>query len=403
MEKKISVVHPFFTQYGGAEKVVLDMAKHFVDKYGECNLYTSVFDKSFEKTVRGVKDLNIIALKRKVVGKAIFGDKFNPFLLVDMLRLSRKIKKSDFIITTNWPSNIPVYLSKRFFNNKTTPSFFFCFEPDHGLHHKEMMTSQYVSNDYIKLKLISIIFFPFRLLDKFIVNQEKIILTLSEYVKQKIKVVFGNASHNKTFPILHDYIDTKRIIIKKPKRNLITFFSLCRLEKSKNVNMIITAFKMLQNKNKNTKLLIGGTGPEETRLKKLAESTKTIKFLGFVKDKELSNYYVNADIFVFAGTRESAGPLTLIQAMAYGKACIAPDDGGSIEIIENGKDGIFFKAHSTNSLYKKMKHLSENKNKRKVLGINARKKALASYSAKHFFSVVDTVIEHPEKFLFRIA
>jgi glycosyltransferase involved in cell wall biosynthesis len=400
MERKISIIHPFFTQYGGAEKVVLDMVKHFSSKYGECNLYTSVFDKAFEKTVKEVKGLNIITLKKKVLGKTIFGNKFNPFLLVDMLRLSRKIKKSDFIITTTWPSNIATYLSKTFFNNKNTKSLYFCFEPDHGLHHKQMMTSQYVNNNYIKLKLISLFLFPFQLLDKCIVNQEKIILTLSKHIKQKVKEVFGNKSYKKTFPILHDYVDLKTVINKKSKNNTMTFFSLCRLEKAKNVDMIITAFKMLQKKNKNIKLLIGGTGPEENKLKKLAKDMKTITFLGFVKDKELPNYYNNTDIFIFAGTSESAGPLTLIEAMAHGTASIAPYEGGPIEIIENGKDGLFFTAHSTNSLYEKMKYLAENKNIRKSFGIHAKKKALTSYSAKHFFSIFDSVIEYPEKFLF---
>lgn len=402
MKKKISIVHPFLIQYGGAEKVVLDMAKHFAIKYGECNLYTSVFDKSFERVINRVKGLTVISLKQTVFGKAIFGNKFNPFLLIDMLRLSLKIKKSDFIITINWPSNIATYLSKTFFNNLITPSLFLCLEPDHGLHHRKMITSQYLSSNPITIKLISIILFPFQALDKFIVNKEKIILTFSKYAQQTVKLVFGNTAYTRTFPLLHDYIDidAKQIINKMPRTHITTFFSICRLEKSKNVDIIIKAFKLLQDKNKNLRLFIGGTGPEETKLKKLAEGMKTVIFLGFIKDKDLRQYYINSDIFIFAGTRESAGPLTLIEAMACENAIIAPDEGGPIEIIENGKDGLFFKARNINSLYEKMNYLTENSAIRRILGKRARQKVLISYSARHFFYRLDSVIEQPDRFIF---
>ena len=61
-----------------------------------------------------------ISLKKKIFASSIFGDKFNPFTILSMLSLSKKIQKSDFLISTNWPSNIAAYLSRIFFKNKNT-------------------------------------------------------------------------------------------------------------------------------------------------------------------------------------------------------------------------------------------------------------------------------------------
>lgn len=392
IRKKISIIHPFFTQYGGAEKVVLDLAKHVAKKYGSCHIYTSVINKSFKNITNNIPGVEFIVARKKVFGKSLFGYKFNPFLLLDMIKLSKKIEKSDYTICTNWPSNIASYLSRKFFGNSNSKSIYLCFEPDHGLHHKKMKTSHYISTNPIKVAAYSLILFPFRLLDEFIVKREKRILTLSANIKTKVKKVFGSTTYNKTKSSLHDYVNVESVKVNKKKNDTITILSICRLEKSKNLDIIIKAFKKLQPENKKTRLLIGGTGPEEKYLKKIANNVKQISFLGFVKENDLPKIYNKSDIFVFAGEDEPSGPLTMLEAMSYENAVIAPNEGGPVEIIKNQRDGLIFKPRSIDDLYNKMKFLLKNKVSRKRLGAEGRRKVMKLFSAKSFFAKFDSVI-----------
>lgn len=93
--------------------------------------------------------------------------------------------------------------------------------------------------------------------------------------------------------------------------------SVCRLERIKRVDVVVGAFHLLAEVFPDAYLVIVGTGPEERRLRGLAEElgiSSKVKFVGFVKDDVLPDYYAAGDVFAYAGWSDLV--LTIYEALA---------------------------------------------------------------------------------------
>lgn len=97
---------------------------------------------------------------------------------------------------------------------------------------------------------------------------------------------------------------------------------LGQLDRRKRVDLLITVFKESR---VNGELMIAGTGADEDKLKSLAGDDKRIKFLGFVPDSRLKEFYNSLDLFAFPTAIEGYG-LPIVEAMACKKeVLLAPD------------------------------------------------------------------------------
>jgi len=91
----------------------------------------------------------------------------------------------------------------------------------------------------------------------------------------------------------------------------------------KRFDLLIKAFKKA-NMN-DAELVIGGEGTDDHRLKTLAGDDKRIKFLGFVPDEKLCDFYNSLDCFIFPSLLEGYG-LPIVEAMACGKPVVTLED-----------------------------------------------------------------------------
>lgn len=99
-------------------------------------------------------------------------------------------------------------------------------------------------------------------------------------------------------------------------------------------------------------LLIIGSGPEHSRLVKLANNAPNIHFLPQMSQSELKKYLVQADAYLFP-SMEPFG-IAPIEAMACGLPVIAFGKGGALDYIQPGKNGILFSNQSVDSLVSAM-------------------------------------------------
>lgn len=95
-------------------------------------------------------------------------------------------------------------------------------------------------------------------------------------------------------------------------------------------------------------LTIIGDGPEHKNLVKLANHSPLIEFVPTSNQKTLKKYLENSRAFIFPSI-EPFG-IAPVEALATGCPVIAFNRGGSLDFIEDGKNGIFFKKQSANSL-----------------------------------------------------
>ncbi|MCD6547031.1 MAG: glycosyltransferase [Nanoarchaeota archaeon] len=171
-----------------------------------------------------------------------------------------------------------------------------------------------------------------------------------------------------------DYLDKqKKINIRKkhkiPKGYKIILY-VGRLGFEKKLNVLLDAFKMLNGKNY---LLIVGKGPFEKKYKDYVRKNKikNVKFVGYVKDEELSSYYRSCDLFVSPSDTETQG-LTLVEAMHFGKPVIGANRLGVKEVIADYKNGLKFEPNNSLDLKEKIEKLLNDKKLYKKISKNAK-------------------------------
>lgn len=103
-----------------------------------------------------------------------------------------------------------------------------------------------------------------------------------------------------------------------------TIGTVSNLMKRKRIDLLIKSF--LEADIEDSRLLIGGNGAEKESLQKLAKNDPRIRFLGFVGDDEMNDFYNSLDVFVFPTAEEGYG-MPMVEAMACGKPVVTLDDG----------------------------------------------------------------------------
>ena len=109
----------------------------------------------------------------------------------------------------------------------------------------------------------------------------------------------------------------------KPKKGgVFRIGTLSQLDQRKRVDLLIKHFKRSKI---DGELVIGGHGIDESLLIHLASGDSRIKFLGFVPDDKLADFYNSLDVFAFPTWLEGYG-LPMVEAMSCKKPVIVLDD-----------------------------------------------------------------------------
>jgi len=119
----------------------------------------------------------------------------------------------------------------------------------------------------------------------------------------------------------------------------LRLFSISRLVPRKNIDVLIAAVEQLVNEGARLSLAIGGTGPEEERIRRLAERLPgCVRFLGFIDEARKRSVLSETDVFVQLSTREGLSIATL-EALASGVPCVVSNLPGVREPITPGRTG----------------------------------------------------------------
>ncbi len=134
-----------------------------------------------------------------------------------------------------------------------------------------------------------------------------------------------------------------------------------RLTKSKNFELLLQAFRIVNHSN-DYYLLILGEGEERNNLLSLAKNIgieQSVSFPGFVSDPLA--YFSKADLFVLSSNYEGL-PGVLIEALSCGCKIVSTDcNYGPAEILENGKYGKLVPVNNVQKLAESIKiALNEN-------------------------------------------
>lgn len=190
-----------------------------------------------------------------------------------------------------------------------------------------------------------------------VINKSDKLICVSNALKESM-INFG-----KEIEVIPNMVDCEYFFYDEkmlPKE--FTFLSLCYLNANKRIDMLIQAFAH-EFKGTNTKLIIGGDGPEREYLQGLSRELKVtnqIEFLGKLTREEAALAMRKCNVFVLPSKVETFG-IVLIEAMASGKPVISTYNGGAEDIVSE-KNGTLIKKDNYIYLAEAMSKIKENYN-----------------------------------------
>lgn len=116
---------------------------------------------------------------------------------------------------------------------------------------------------------------------------------------------------------------------------------LGRLGQEKNPGFLLDALASVIRQEPNTLLVMAGDGPARAGVEAQAKAAGLhdhVLFVGAVPPDQVAQYYLGADLFVFASTTETQGLVTL-EAMVAGLPVVAVDAFGTRDLVADGIHG----------------------------------------------------------------
>jgi glycosyltransferase involved in cell wall biosynthesis len=164
-----------------------------------------------------------------------------------------------------------------------------------------------------------------------------------------------------------------------------------RLSPEKNVETLLLGFKLFKESIKSqTRLIVIGDGQSRNKLQLLTSELglqDAVTFKGFIVD--VKPYLNSFDVFVLPSKVEGT-PISLLEAMASGKAIIASNLPSISEIVADGKEALLFNHFDDKQLASLLYSLYMDMPLRNLLSINAQRKVIAYDVDVVFSSLVQT-------------
>ncbi|MCP1973877.1 glycosyltransferase family 4 protein [Bradyrhizobium elkanii] len=125
-------------------------------------------------------------------------------------------------------------------------------------------------------------------------------------------------------------------------------------------------------------LVIAGSGPLADNLK--AQFTRNVRFAGQLSGETLNETIAEASVVVVPSEWCENCPMSVLEAMAYGKAVIATRVGGIPELVDDRVTGLLFEPGNTDELRRHLDCLMSDAARRAGMGAAGRSRVEADFS-----------------------
>ena len=165
--------------------------------------------------------------------------------------------------------------------------------------------------------------------------------------------------------------------------------SFGRLVERKGIHRMIEAMPEITRTVPEAIYVVGGTGPEEKRLRRLADKTGArVVFAGRVPDQDAPALYAAADVFAlpvvdrwFGLEIEGLG-VVLLEAAACGTPCVTGRSGGTPEAVLDGETGYVVDATDASQLIARTVALLSDPHEAALMGAAGRRHVAVHFSTE---------------------
>jgi glycosyltransferase involved in cell wall biosynthesis len=211
-------------------------------------------------------------------------------------------------------------------------------------------------------------------------------IAVSHFFKTKM-IEFGFNPEQISY--IPNFIDIKKYPQSSNDNNYAVYFG--RLSYEKGVDILIRAAQLCPD----IPVVIIGTGPDEEILRKMAEENHipNIAFMGFRQGNELRQIISNSSFAVLPSVVYENCPMSILEAFSLGKPVIGSAIGGIPELIDPSVDGLTFAPGDHENLASQMRILWNNRDARKEMGHEGRKKIARNFTPERHYRELAKVYE----------
>jgi len=323
---KIALFHPWLKSRGGAEQVILKLARELNAKI---DIYTWIYDP--DQTFEGFKKykINIVAPKftKKLSRLGILRGLFLIFSLFSKIPLE---KYDLFLVST---SGVGEFITFR--NYKKGKTYAYVHTPLREANQNIIKWN--LENKY--KNIFSKLFYLFavsiyRFFEKISWKRINHVIFNSELSQSRARN--SNLIKEQREYIVYPPIDFSTFNKLKNGKNGKYFLYYSRLNLPKRQDVLLNAWPHFVKMNPAYKLIIVGNVENKNyfeKLKKLQAQTKNVEIKTNVPNKEKENLLANSKGGIFLGYEEDFGIIPL-EIIAAGKPLMAPNEGGYVRLIK---------------------------------------------------------------------
>ena len=307
---KIAIVHDYLAERGGAERVVIDIAKLFEGSAIYTSLYNPALFPELKNNTVIPSGLNRLSLLRNNHRLAM------PFLhhCFDAMKVDAELV---ICSSSGWSHGIPT----------SVPKVVYCYNTPRWLYQK----SDYARGSRARNVVASVAGPQLRRWDKKAAATADSYIAISTSVADRIKAQYGVESD-----VIYPPLSFKRLGDAVAISSLDTGFylSVSRLQSYKRVEEAVEAFRQLPSK----QLVIAGDGPMRRHL--ASNLPNNVTMLGKVSEEQLRWLYINCSAVVSASSEDFG--LTPVEAALFGSPSILLRSGGFLDTGIEGVNALFF-------------------------------------------------------------
>ena len=232
-------------------------------------------------------------------------------------------------------------------------------------------------------------------------DEERRIIVANGFPADRVEVIYNGFDPAGN----EDPREVERIRRENGLGGRIVIGNMGRLNRTKRLDVLIRAFRMLQEKTAlPVSLLIVGEGPERTRLERIVKRSAPrsaprsaaerqngdVVFAGYVNrgDRILKIF----DLFVLPTSYEGCSNV-LVEAMSKGLPIVTTDIPSVRWMFEQGSSALLFRRDDTDDLCRRMQQLVQNRHLRDTLSRGARKRFEEYFSMDRMLRGVESVYE----------
>ncbi len=359
MSVDLALVHDYLTQRGGAERVVLTLAKGL----GIPKIHTSFYDPA--RTYEEFAQLEVVASKlNKIAVFRRFHRAALPFYPAIFSRM--RIEAAVTICSTSgWSHGVQT----------TGRKVAYCYAPARWLY----QTSRYLGSRSLLRRASLEVLRPYlAAFDRRAAASVDRYVTISNVSARAIREAYGIEAE-----VLHPPPGIEPEGEASPPDAVAPGFVLCvsRLLPYKNVTVVAEALAAQPD----CRLVIVGSGPLEAELRKFAERASNIALIPHVSDEQLRWLYKNCR-FVVSASYEDFG-LVPLEAACFGKPAVVLRWGGFLDSVVEGETGLFFDSPEVTAVAKAVREALERSWNEKTIRSHADK-----FSRKRFIARFEEIV-----------